>query len=950
MRERYGSWALRMLAVMMLLITFSTAKGQGLINPVYYPTISVKNYSFYPNGSLLVPAPAAGGERYFYVPVFIYNETQYRTLNYNVRDSIFIRDSLYNANIGGQRLEPIRSFEFQMTYFTQAMALDTQASHGSPISMVGPGKSSDVDTALARKFYVRYSDVSDPGPLNNPYQHRIRIAAASEVPLPFSKTQDTSGVLLWLRFKVIPSPITSGLIGLDSARWNDHYGDSLVNPLTYKRGNFGGDNANGQGNVVITPQPSFDFRPFSLITTADNKNFDLTTDLVYDPTISGATAPSLGIQVRDGQSGSRLTNINVTTDQPWLQVSTPNPAGGNHTIFIRQIDYTSSTGSGEVPVWITALPGGLQPGIYYGTVTFTSDGASNSPSRIRVKFVVRRNPDEPTPGGTGIHLTLTNSCNQPCSTTLVFGTGPGASAAIDPLYGETIFDANSKVQHDTNLVQGQRCYAYFAPVDTTADRAFSQPGFLGTLRDIRSNQTDTTLLYKVVFSAGDPLCYPVTVCVDPADFPQGGRIIARDILNGSIFSVDLRQGTEVGSNRCFVIRDPKITAFYIEYTPGTIGTVPTLVKNGWNLVSLPVLPPNNSASVIFPNAAGTPFAYRASIGWVPTTTLEFGRGYMIKYGNFIPPTEPLIAGVRMRQISNVRVDAGWNTIGALSIPVNVCNISFSGLTPTAPTPLQQSEVYEYVTGRGYQQVAYLTPGVGYFVKVSDEGYYNLSSTACKVGATAADELTGTLSEVDVRDAAQNGQALYFGNANATVNEKQFELPPTIHELDARFVTNSGFISYNKQNYTVSIKTNSYPVAMSFSKLQGDVEVRDVMGNLIGTASNGGTVVINDSKVQQVVISAKSGSAVASNGYALEQNYPNPFNPTTSIFYSIPVDGKVTIVVTNQLGQVVKTVFDGYTTAGRHEVKFDGADLASGTYFYTMKSGSFTQTAKMSLNK
>ena len=87
-------------------------------------------------------------------------------------------------------------------------------------------------------------------------------------------------------------------------------------------------------------------------------------------------------------------------------------------------------------------------------------------------------------------------------------------------------------------------------------------------------------------------------------------------------------------------------------------------------------------------------------------------------------------------------------------------------------------------------------------------------------------------------------------------------------------------------------------------------------------------------------------------YALEQNYPNPFNPSTTIKYSIPVAGKVTLTLYNLLGSEVSVLVNEQQEAGNHSVQFStedlGANLGSGIYFYTLKSGSFTHTRKMIL--
>ena len=85
-------------------------------------------------------------------------------------------------------------------------------------------------------------------------------------------------------------------------------------------------------------------------------------------------------------------------------------------------------------------------------------------------------------------------------------------------------------------------------------------------------------------------------------------------------------------------------------------------------------------------------------------------------------------------------------------------------------------------------------------------------------------------------------------------------------------------------------------------------------------------------------------------YVLYQNYPNPFNPTTTIRYELPQDGIVTINIYNILGQRVKTILNEFKRADRYEITFNGAGLASGVYFYTLKVNNFIKTKKMILIK
>jgi hypothetical protein len=71
-------------------------------------------------------------------------------------------------------------------------------------------------------------------------------------------------------------------------------------------------------------------------------------------------------------------------------------------------------------------------------------------------------------------------------------------------------------------------------------------------------------------------------------------------------------------------------------------------------------------------------------------------------------------------------------------------------------------------------------------------------------------------------------------------------------------------------------------------------------------------------------------------FELSQNYPNPFNPTTTIRFSIPQSGDVTLRVFDILGREVAVLVNEKRTAGRHDVTFDGTGLASGVYLYRLQ--------------
>jgi fibronectin-binding autotransporter adhesin len=85
-------------------------------------------------------------------------------------------------------------------------------------------------------------------------------------------------------------------------------------------------------------------------------------------------------------------------------------------------------------------------------------------------------------------------------------------------------------------------------------------------------------------------------------------------------------------------------------------------------------------------------------------------------------------------------------------------------------------------------------------------------------------------------------------------------------------------------------------------------------------------------------------------YALDQNYPNPFNPVTTVQFSLEKPGKTVLEIYNVLGQKVATLVNGELSAGAYRYQWNASGLASGMYFYRLRSDNFVATKKMVLVK
>ena len=86
-------------------------------------------------------------------------------------------------------------------------------------------------------------------------------------------------------------------------------------------------------------------------------------------------------------------------------------------------------------------------------------------------------------------------------------------------------------------------------------------------------------------------------------------------------------------------------------------------------------------------------------------------------------------------------------------------------------------------------------------------------------------------------------------------------------------------------------------------------------------------------------------------FSLHQNFPNPFNPITTIYYDLPLDGKIEIIIHDILGRKVTTLVSGYYEKGYKTVQWKGLDqngnkVSSGIYFYSLISKDVRVSKKM----
>ena len=136
------------------------------------------------------------------------------------------------------------------------------------------------------------------------------------------------------------------------------------------------------------------------------------------------------------------------------------------------------------------------------------------------------------------------------------------------------------------------------------------------------------------------------------------------------------------------------------------------------------------------------------------------------------------------------------------------------------------------------------------------------------------------------------------------------------------------------NELSDIPADAYPI-------NGEIKLMSPKRSIQMIMIEGGNnyVSVNNAAASQPVYSFK-----------LFQNYPNPFNPVTTISYSLPVDEKVVIRVYDILGREVAELINEFKAAGKYSIQFDGSNLSSGVYLYSITAGNYHQTKKIILAK
>ena len=137
----------------------------------------------------------------------------------------------------------------------------------------------------------------------------------------------------------------------------------------------------------------------------------------------------------------------------------------------------------------------------------------------------------------------------------------------------------------------------------------------------------------------------------------------------------------------------------------------------------------------------------------------------------------------------------------------------------------------------------------------------------------------------------------------------------------------------------------------------ELVVTDAQGNIVSEKFN---FTVNAANLANAVLSVRLTDIGRPKQNLLLQNYPNPFNPETWIPYRLSEASPVSLFIYDTTGELIRTLSLGDQSAGFYQNReraayWDGKNalgesVASGVYFYQLRTPTFRQTRRLIIVK
>ena len=414
---------------------------------------------------------------------------------------------------------------------------------------------------------------------------------------------------------------------------------------------------------------------------------------------------------------------------------------------------------------------------------------------------------------------------------------------------------------------------------------------------------------------------------------------------------DAMPGTEYQAvEKLPFINDGIIGQAFSPYILHPGGVFQTLTFNpGWNWFSLDVraadmsvsnvlshLHPNNGSIVKTINQYSQ---YSASGSqWQGTlNTFSNANSYMIQLDH--ADTVHLL-GQFIKDTTIMQVAPGWNWIGYPRVNISDAASYLANTNPANGDLLKtQSQFTQYSNGTWSGNLNNLYPGQGYKLKATNAFNFVVAPDR-SLPSWSVDENMFQQNQSITADLQFNGvstsQSHYivgaFANGICVAQAQPLYLAST--GLYRVFITLHGDTANTGQ-----------PITFKVYDTDNGVELMPIYAP-INVVPDSSIAIADAPYVINVQTAAGINAINYTEGYGLLQNVPNPFSKSTMIEYVVPSAQKVSIMVYDEAGRLVRELVNGTQQAGKHQINVDQENLQSGIYYYQMKSGEFSKTRRM----
>jgi len=477
-------------------------------------------------------------------------------------------------------------------------------------------------------------------------------------------------------------------------------------------------------------------------------------------------------------------------------------------------------------------------------------------------------------------------------------------------------------------------------------------------------------------SGADIVVFSLQILADEAPFTLHWDLSQ---LPKSFLSVSLRQVKPAGSNMSLNLRhqigqavtlQPSDGGYVFEIEISSKYQLPVSV--GWNMISVPggMSDPSpqglvgDNAAAMLPMFVWNPegFSYRT------VEELRMGQAYWLlvwdessQAWNSTPSGEVLEFGLSLSDSYSVDLKEGWNMLGSVAGVYD-----FSDPQDDPDGSIADYSLFEWkAEGNSYRPSTKLEEGKGYWVlcwndcQLSVGGSNSPSASRQRLAqpeGLITLQLTGGLEQ----------QRLEIGWATNPTG-MDHPLPPSspqAGDLEAYLVGDKYRWSRQIQEVSDSNKEwhlrlkSKQPTILKVESAQemegqelvireGDDELVVAVGKEIQLPSGEREYILTLQPIKPKVTQ-------------LLQNYPNPFNPETWIPFELNQDSDVSLTIYDTAGRQIRRLDLGFQPAGTYlrrdrAIYWDGRtqsgeQVASGTYFYTLKTAGYVSTQKMIILK